>query len=176
MPKVIQNGRVVADNWQIFRLPEDVDAAAVQLPLGSVIVPLSVWQVRREELTGRPEGIGVWLAGNDDPATLADDLQEIAVVAVEFPKFTDGRGYSIAVELRTRFGYTGQLRAVGQVLRDQFNYLSRCGFDTLEPAEGRFTDTQLEAAVASLSDFTEPYQASVSHPQPLFRRHDRSAA
>ncbi len=176
MARVIQNGRVISDDWQIVRLSEADGAGEVTIPAGRVIVPLPVWQARREALLARAGEIGVWLAGPDAPAALAGDFAQLAVLAVDFPKFTDGRGYSIAVELRTRLGYTGSLRAIGQVLRDQFNYLTRCGFDTLQPAEGRYTDAQLEAAVASLADFTEPYQASVSHPQPLFRRHDRSAA
>ena len=78
-----------------------------------------------EELLASADAVGVWLAGSDDPAALADDLHALALVAMDFPKFTDGRGYSIAVALRNRFGYTGPLRAIGQVLRDQFNSICR---------------------------------------------------
>src|SRR5699024_1280062 len=93
-----------------------------------------------------------------------------------FPKFADGRGYSIATLLRTRHGYAGELRAIGEVLRDQFDYLSRCGFDALQPAPGRYTPAQLQAALAGLATFSTPYQASATHPQPLFRRAHRRAA
>ena len=169
MSKVIQNGRIASSDWQIFSVAEGEDPAGVAIPAGRVIVPLATWLARREELAARGD-VGVWFASNEGPEALADDIARMPVIAVDFPKFADGRGYSTAALLRTRYGYTGQLIAFGEVLRDQFNYLTRCGFDTLQPREGRYTDAQLDAAVASLADFTEPYQASVLHPQPLFRR------
>jgi len=172
MPKLIKNGRVVSDDWQIVTLAEGETAANAVMPAGRVLVPLAVWQARREELAGRADTgeLGVWLNSSEGPEALADDAARFAVIGIEFPKFTDGRGYSTATLLRTRYGYSGELRAIGDVLRDQFNYLTRCGFDALQPRVGRYTDEQLEAATASLADFTVPYQASVTHPQPLFRR------
>ena len=172
MPKLIKNGRIVSDDRRVLALDEDEMAADAVVPAGQVLVPLDVWHAHRAQLLDRAEHgeVGVWLAGDDDLDALADDVARLKVIAVEFPKFTDGRGYSIAALLRTRYGYTGELRAIGDVLRDQFNYLTRCGFDVLQPREGRYTDAQLEAAVASIADFTQPYQASVVHPQPLFRR------
>ncbi|HQU89735.1 MAG TPA: oxidoreductase, partial [Denitromonas sp.] len=65
MPKVIHKGQVVADNWQVFRLPEGADAATAAIPTGQVIVPFPVWQVRREELLASADAVGVWLAGSD---------------------------------------------------------------------------------------------------------------
>ncbi len=174
MAKLIHNGRVVADDWQIVRLEADADPAGAQLPAGRVIVPLALWRARRDELAARGD-VAVWLGGADDPAELAADLARLPLVGVDFPKFADGRGYSIAVLLRGRYGYTGELRAIGDVLRDQFNYLVRCGFDALAPREGRYTDAQLEAAVASLADFTEPYQGAIAPHEPLFRRVRRAA-
>lgn len=175
MAKLIKNGRIAADDWQILRLAEGETAATIALPAGRVIVPLAVWRARRDALAARGD-VAVWLAGDDDPAELVEDLAALPLVAIDFPKFTDGRGYSLATLLRTRYGYTGELRAIGDVLRDQFNYLTRCGFDALQPREGRYSDAQLEAALASIVDFTEPYQASVAHRQPLFRRTARRAA
>lgn len=169
MSKVIKNGRIVNDDWQILTVAEGEEAESLDVPAGRVIVPLATWLARRDELAARGD-VGVWFASNEGPEALADDIGRVAAIAVHFPKFVDGRGYSTAALLRTRYGYTGQLIAFGEVLRDQFNYLTRCGFDTLQPREGRYTDAQLDAAVASLADFTEPYQASVLHPQPLFRR------
>ena len=128
----------------------------VALPEGERLVPLAQWN-------GEP---GVLLGPADDPALLAGRLDGIAVIAVEFPQFTDGRGYSIGRLLRERYGYTGELRAVGEVLRDNLFYLSRCGFDSFALVEGANLETTLE----SLSDFSEGYQASVERPQPLFRR------
>ena len=177
MLKLIKNGQVVADDWQIVPLTAGEAAEDVAVPAGRVLVPLAVWRARHDELGSRADSgeLGVWLNSGEGPEELADDARRFAVIGVDFPKFTDGRGYSTATLLRTRYAYTGELRAIGEVLRDQFNYLTRCGFDALQPRPGRYTDEQLEAARASLADFTVPYQASVSHPQPLFRRVDRSA-
>lgn len=106
------------------------------------------------------------LEPGDDPAGIADRLGAAARVEVNFPRFTDGRGYSIARLLRERFGYQGELRAVGDVLRDQLFYLSRCGFDAFLLRE----DQDAEEALGALHDFSEAYQASVERPQPLFHR------
>ena len=178
MSDIIRNARIEPDDWSLLRLTEGEDAASVAIAAGRVIVPLAVWQARRDELLARAEAgeLGVWLAGGQDPGELAADLPRLPVVAVDFPKFADGRGYSIARLLRSRHGYRGELRAIGEVLRDQFNYLTRSGFDALQPRAGRYSDEQLEAALASLDDFTMPYQASVKDPLPLFRRVTREAA
>jgi uncharacterized protein (DUF934 family) len=128
----------------------------VALPEDERPVPLAHWN-------GEP---GVLLGPADDPAALDGRLDGIAVIAIEFPQFTDGRGYSIARLLRERYGYKGELRAVGEVLRDNLFYLSGCGFDSFALGDS----TQLEAALEGLSDFSEGYQASVERPQPLFRR------
>lgn len=175
MPKLIKNGRIVADDWRILALDEDESAHAAAVPSGRVLVPLAVWQAQRERLVERADRgeLGLWLEDEEGPEQIAGDVPHFAVIAVNFPKFVNGRGYSTAALLRTRYGFRGELRAIGDVLRDQFNYLTRCGFDALLPREGKYDDAQLEAAAASIEDFTEPYQASVLHPQPLFRRAGR---
>lgn len=175
--KIIKNGRVVADARLTVTLAEGEAPADTAVPAGPVLVPLAVWQARRDELLARARSgeVGVWLAAGEDVAALADDLTLLHVIGLHFPKFTDGRSYSAATLLRTRYGYDGELRAIGEVLRDQFNYMTRCGFDALEPRAERYTDAQLEAALASIDDFTQPYQRSVKDPLPLFRRIDRSA-
>lgn len=175
MSKVIHHGRIASSDWQILVPAEGEETEALGVPAGRVIVPLATWLARRDELAARGD-VGVWFASHEGPEALASDIARLPVIAVEFPKFVDGRGYSTAVLLRTRYGYTGQLIAFGEVLRDQFNYLTRCGFDTLQPREGRYTDAQLDAAIASIGDYSEPYQASVAHPQPLFRRVARTGA
>jgi len=173
MAKIIKNGQIVVDDWQVLRLAEGESAESVEIPAGKLLVPLAVWQARQAELAGRE--VGVWLDSAEPAEALAADLARLPVVAVNFPKFTDGRGYSIATLLRTRYGYAGELRAIGNVLRDQFFFYARCGFDALQPEEGRYTDAQLEAALASFHDFTEPYQAAVDRPAPVWRRINRSA-
>lgn len=102
----------------------------------------------------------------DDPSALAHRLASVARVEVNFPSFTDGRGYSIARLLRERHGYRGELRAVGDVQRDQLFNLARCGFDAFQLREGE----DAGAALAAFGDFSEAYQASIERPLPLFRR------
>ncbi len=175
--KIIKNGRIVEDVRLTVTLAEGEAAADIAVPAGPVLVPLAVWQARRDELLARARSgeLGVWLGAGEDVAALAGDLALLQVIALHFPKFTDGRSYSAATLLRKRHGYAGELRAIGEILRDQFNYLTRCGFDALQPQAGRYTDAQLEAAVASINDFSQPYQHSVKDPLPLFRSVDRRA-
>lgn len=106
------------------------------------------------------------LEPGDDPGALAGSLERLTVVAVNFPKFGDGRGYSIARLLRERYGYRGELRAVGQVARDNLYFMAQCGFDAFELRAGE----DPKEALAAFNDFSEVYQASVARPQPLFRR------
>jgi uncharacterized protein (DUF934 family) len=106
----------------------------------------------------------VRLEPTDDPAAVA--LEGVARVEVNFPKFGDGRGYSIARLLRERYGYRGELRAVGHITRDLLFYLESCGFDAFELREGE----DPREALAGFDDFSEAYQASLARPVPLFRR------
>ena len=157
--------RIERDPWH-FVGPEPGTHPAAALPAGPAVVPLALWLERRDELSARRPAVGVWLEPNDDPAAIAADVDRLALVAVRFPKFTDGRGYSIAVLLRTRYGYTGELRAFGDVGRDQLFYMKRCGFDSFALPAHR----DPEAALAGLEDFRHRYQGSVDDPLPLFRR------
>ncbi|MFZ1860513.1 MAG: DUF934 domain-containing protein, partial [Candidatus Competibacter sp.] len=117
-------------------------------------------------LLARDEPVGVRLPNTADVTELAEDLPKLAVVALEFPKFSDGRAYSQARLLRERFGYRGEIRAVGDVLRDQLFFMARSGFDAFELRE----DRSLEEALAAFGDFSESYQPAADQPQPLYRR------
>lgn len=162
---IIEGRAVVADDWQVLRLAEGEDAAGVSVPQGKLIVPLAVWQAQRTALAGR-DAIGVWLAPDERADSLREDLPRLAVVAVDFPRFTDGRGYSIAYNLRQRLAYRGQLRAIGDVLRDQLFSLARVGFNAFAVR----ADRDIHDALRGLSVFSETYQGSVDDPLPLFRR------
>ena len=109
------------------------------------------------------------LEPHDDPASVAGGLERLARIEVNFPKYGDGRGYSIARLLRERYGFKGELRAVGQVARDLLWFMANCGFDAFLLRDGE--DPQ--EALAALEDFSESYQASVARPLPLFRRRAR---
>ena len=168
MAKIIKQRELVEDSWLLL----DQEAIGA-LPFGGdVIVPLALWKSERETLSFRLGRIGVWLDADADPAAIAQDFARVGVIAVRFASFTDGRGYSLARLLRERYGYRGELRAIGDVLRDQVYYLSRCGFD----AFALRADQDAPLALAALDDFSEAYQASVERPEPLFRRRRQCAA
>ena len=160
---IADGGHVVEDLWatvddinQLSTLPDDAP----------VIVPLALWSADRDALLVRKGSMGVLLAPDDDPADIADDLGQFELIAIDFPKFTDGRGYSIARLLRERYGYTGSLRAVGDVLRDQLFYMLRCGFDAVAMKH----DEHVDAALSAYRDFSDAYQTSVDRKEPLFVR------
>jgi len=169
MREIIKNKTVVKDDWNVLRLAETDSAETVAIPEGKVIVPLKVWQTQRAVLENRME-LGVWIASSERPEDLKDDLARFKVVAVDFPKFADGRGYSVAYNLRARLGYTGELRAIGDVLRDQLFYMQRVGFDAFAVRE----DKNIHDALKGLTDFSEVYQTSWDRKSPLFRRVQRN--
>ena len=158
---LIRNGRVAEEDWAF------VDGDTV-LPEGKVTVTLDRFKAEREALLGRNTPVGVRLLPEDDPLELADDLSRLALVEVSFPKYVDGRGYSQAQFLRRRLGYQGELRAVGDVLRDQVLLMVRCGFDALVLAN---TD---EAGFAkAVAEFKEIYQRDARGQMPVFgKRHE----
>lgn len=168
MPEILRDNAIVADDWQVLRPPADCAPAAAEIPAGRVLVPLAVWLERHAELTVRGEA-AVWLAAGDDPERIAPWLAQLPLIAVDFPKFTDGRGYSTAYLLRSRYGYRGELRAIGDVLPDQLFFLRRVGFD----AFALRADKDLRAALAVLRPFSDTYQGSWDNAVPAYRRHAR---
>ncbi|MDR2031885.1 MAG: DUF934 domain-containing protein [Azoarcus sp.] len=200
MPEVIHaDGRIAQEHWTLVPYPASNaptpkargkaglarntgEAAApgellasLAVPAtGKVIVPLALWQTRRAELQARFEAgeLALWLDACEEVETLAAaiDLAAVPLLALDFPKAGDGRAYSSAALLRGRFHYRGPLWAIGDVQRDYFVFMFRCGFDTLVPRAGRYTRAQLEEAVASLGLFPHPYQGAIDNPLPLWRR------
>ncbi len=146
---LIKDNELVPDPWTSLGNEE-------ALPEGApAIVGLDRWQAERETLIERNAPLGIRLRSDQPPKLVLDDLDRFAVIALEFPKFGDGRAYSYARLLRERYGFRGELRAVGNVLRDQALFMLRCGFDAFEVAE----DSALEgwrAALAEISVFYQP--------------------
>lgn len=163
MQQIIKGNQVVEDAWQL--LPKDTNTDDLT-NTGNIIVPLALWLEHAHALKARDGGLGVWLDADEEAEGIADDLQHFQVIALNFPVFSDGRNYSNARLLRDRYQYTGELRAIGDVLRDQLFFMHRCGFDAYALRE----DHDPHAALASLNDFSEVYQASTDQPLPLFRR------
>lgn len=160
MPTLIKGGRVVSDDWT---LREEIADGAIT---PHTIVPASYALAHTDEVFDSADEIGIWLPGDDEPGEIAALLPKVALVAIRFPTMNDGRGLSLAVLLRTRFGFKGELRAIGEVHEDVLNYMHRCGIDSYQLPDGHDPKIAL-AAMNSLTDF---YQGSVVDPRPAFRR------
>ncbi len=159
---LLKNRQVVEDSFT------QVDDAKSLPADGPVLVSLTVWQDHWDRLMRRKDAVGVFLASSEHPEVIADDLDQLAVVALEFPTFRDGRAYSYARLLRERYGFAGELRAIGDVLLEQLHYMERVGFDAFE-----VSDTNPEAAIKIASDdFSVWYQPSGDDRTPAsFLRH-----
>jgi uncharacterized protein (DUF934 family) len=166
MPKLIDTLGIPVDNaWQSFAKDatlESVQQSAAKL----VLVPCKLWQANKAALLSTGKTFGVWLDSDETAQMLKDDLSVLPLIALNFPTFMDGRSYSTAGILRQQFKYTGEIRAIGDVLRDQLFYLKRCGFSSFDLKDS----VKLDDAQKALKDFTTSYQATVEEPTPLFRR------
>jgi uncharacterized protein (DUF934 family) len=149
--------------------------AATQIPAtGKVILPLAIWLAHKDQLGARLTAgeIGIQLATHEPIESLIvafPDINHLPLIAIFVERFADGRNFTLGNLLRTRYGFKNELRAVGDVLRDQLYFLKRSGFSSYEIR----ADRNAEEAIASLNDFTEPYQGAVDEPLPAWRRVSR---
>ncbi len=164
---LIKQGEIVADPFQPV-------ADGMALPSeGPILVGLARWQEERGLIEPRNTAIGVRLRPTDAVEQLAGDLDRLALVALEFPKFNDGRAFSQARLLRQRYGYKGEIRATGRVLRDQFLFMHRSGFDSYEVGE----EITPEVLVAAIGSFSVAYQpAADGKPTAIALRQRRPAS
>lgn len=157
--KAIKDRRIIEDSWTLLPAGEPVPAS------GDVIVSVSQWNAAGPEITSHSGKLGVILRSSESP----DEIQrrdELPLIAIDFPRFGDGRGYSSARMLRDRLGYRGELRAIGEVLRDQLFYMQRCGMDSFVLKPGK----DVEGALSAFDEFSVTYQGAADDPRPLFRR------
>lgn len=162
---LLKGDRIVADDWT---MAGDEDA----LPATPVIVSFDRWMRDRETLLRRNGALGIRLASDQPPGPLAGDLGRFGLICLDFPRFTDGRAYSSARILRGRYSFAGELRAVGNVLRDQLLFMHRCGFDAFEIPD----DADPALWAAAFGDFSLRYQPSVDGaPTTLHLRKSRPA-
>jgi uncharacterized protein (DUF934 family) len=131
-----------------------------------LLVNAALWLSDKAGLLQSGKQIAVWLDSDQGADLIAADLPHLPLVALNFPGFMDGRAYSTAVVLRKHHGYTGEIRAIGDVLRDQLFYMKRCGFTTFDLKDS----VKLEDAQRAFGDFSATYASTVEEPQPLFRR------
>lgn len=162
MPKLINpQAELLADDYSWIADADQIPSDNSQ----AVLVPLLLWQSERERLRGFSQ-LGIVLGPDEFAELIAADLNRLTLVAIGFPKFVDGRGYSTARLLRERYNFTGDLRAQGDVLLDQLHFLRRCGFNQFALRD----DQNLTHAAPMLSLFNDSYQSGCDQPQPLFRR------
>ena len=165
MQKLIKDGQLVNDPWVL--VTEANNAGILQaLPGRSIIVPLKFWKFFQDDIAGYQGQVTVWLNSDENVNAIKDDLDAFPLVGLNFPLFSDGRSYTNARELREQLGYKGEIRALGDVLRDQLYYMKRCGFDAFALRH----DQDVEECLAAFNDFHTGYQSSIDQPLPLFRR------
>jgi uncharacterized protein (DUF934 family) len=163
--QIIRGRRIGEDRWQYVpegRLALDAHTKPAHL----LIVTLGDWQRHKHELCERGVGVGVRLAATEDVADIAGDLGAIGLVALEFQSFTEGRPYTQARLLRERYGYRGEIRAVGDVSRDRLAFMERCGFDAYELPQG----CDLDEAVEAFAEISVVYQPAADGRAPMARR------
>lgn len=163
MQKIIRDGSVTEDNWAFAADKSELDKLGQNSD--GIFLDYELWLEVKDSLNP-DQRWGVTLSPDLDPNCLEGELQKLSAIAVNFSTFMDGRGFSQARELREKYQYSGELRAIGDFIRDQLFFLKRCGVNAFQ-----FSNKQdLNEALTSLGDFSEAYQASATDPVPLFRR------
>lgn len=162
MGKYIKDRKPQEDNWTPYTGLEDVD----NLPSGDIYIPLEEWQSKRGALLQRNSRLGVILQNTDEVDQLAEDLERLDMIVLQFPKMADGRAFSQARLLRDRLGYKGEIRAVGEVLQDQVFYMQRCGFNSFELRD----DQDIPTVIAAFDEMTVTYQPAADEALPIWRR------
>ena len=165
MGKLIKDGEIVKDYWTVLYDINDVETQNTK-DKKNIILPLQSWNRFHNELKTSTNQVAVWLDSNEFTNQIIGDVNEIPLIALNFPVFTDGRSYSNARELRLELHYTGEIRAIGDVLRDQIFYMSRCGFNSFLIRE----DQDSASCLKALNDFQSSYQSTAVDKNPLFRR------
>ncbi len=159
--QVIKDKKIIEDSWQ--RLTEIAPDAS--LPAGDIIIPFAYWIENKQALLAREGKLGVTINGDVEILEVVNEIEHFDLIALEFPVFTDGRSYSHARLLRDRYGYTGELRAVGDVLRDQLFYMQRCGIDSFQLR----ADKDPEDALNAFSELSVQYQTAADGVEPVYK-------
>jgi uncharacterized protein (DUF934 family) len=170
MARIVRKAHISDESWLLHDPTRPVEAVAAMVSRGEVtgvLVSKDQWEMARPVLAAGSIPSALLLKNTDDPLELGEIVEQARVIAIEFPRFTDGRGYSSARLLRGRLDFRGELRAVGDIMRDQVFYLMRVGFDAFELRD----DQDAAAAITAYRDFSVSYQASSDQPLPHFRRH-----
>ncbi|MDP2903944.1 MAG: DUF934 domain-containing protein [Methylovulum sp.] len=149
--QIIKDKQIIDDSWRY--ISDDAELKA-----GNITVPLARWQQDKQQLLESDGPLGVRISATDSVADIAIDLKNLQLIELDFPSFADGRLFSQAWLLRRRYGYQGEIRAVGHYMPDQVFYLSRVGVNAFKPDEAE----RLTVELSHLNDFTVNYQESVN--------------
>lgn len=161
MARLLKNNEMYSNDATVIDADTDINALD-----GVLLVPVKLWNEKQALYDRADKTIGLFFEPDDEPESIQTALSRFPVIAVDFPKFMDGRGYSIARILRDRFGFEGEIRATGDVLIDQIFAMKRCGFSSFLLRE----DQKAEDALKALDTFTLRYQGSSDDPEPLYRK------
>ncbi|MDY0206890.1 MAG: DUF934 domain-containing protein [Pseudomonas sp.] len=162
MQAIIKNNQVIDDHWTLLSVDTQLQEA---LDTEHAIIPLALWQAHKSELQA-VSPLGIWLEAGQAIEDISDDFAHFAVIALNFPGCNDGRHFSSARLLRERYAYSGEVRAIGDVLRDQLFFMQRCGFDAYVIRADRCPIDALK----SLTELSVTYQAAHDQSLPLYRR------
>ena len=160
MRKIILDRQLVDDSWVYLDADDSLMSGT------DVVVPLARFLRDTDMLLAHDAGVGVRIDAGDSVADIAPFLDRLPLVCVHFPAFHDGRGLTHARELRERYRYGGQIRAVGDVMRDQVHGMYRCGINAFDIKEGK----SIPDALIAFNDFSTGYQADVYERRPVYRR------
>lgn len=168
MTAILRGGEIVADDWMV------IEDGRTELGTGGgkVIVTLARWRAEREALLSGHTAVGVLVPNTADIEAVYGEIADRPLIALQFPTFTDGRALSQAVVLRKRLSYRGELRAVGDIIRDLVFWLGRCGFESIVPRK----DQNLEGCRAALDEINVAYQAAADRHTPVWVRRRRALA
>ncbi len=163
MSNLLLKGEKLVENTQT--LLEKSDTYNLESISSNTIVPLTCWLAHKDSLQGKIAG--VWLDSDESPELLEQkDIDSLELIALNFPVFSDGRSYSYAKILRDNYGYKGELRAIGDVLKDQLFFMKRCGFTSYDLRP----DRDPRVAKTSFSDFSVTYQVGADGTTPVFHQ------
>ena len=157
--RIIRNREIIDSAWRL-------DPATGDLPPGDVVVGLQRWRAERDALLTRGSRIGILVNGGDGLEGIGDDLEHFGVVAMDFSPFTDGRAFSHARWLRSIYGYTGDVLAVGDYLIDQVAFMERCGINAFH-----LPDHRLAQALEIFDQISVPFQPAHDGGELVFQRH-----
>jgi uncharacterized protein (DUF934 family) len=164
---LLKDGKIVDDVWAFVEDGHELS------PGGCITVSLARFLSEHDQLLARNQSIGVRLANNDDPGLLAPFLDQLHLIELQFPKYVDGRAFSQSQLLRRRYGYKGEIRATGQVLRDQLRLMIRSGFDAMVVQDAGIASDAEAIFDISAHEFSEFYQAASDTSDTIFMKRQK---